>query len=728
MKRTYRFTSSAGTGIIAGSLKIQIIFSLLGLVPFMAVSQKKMSLQDAVIERYVSLRPESLQSLQWKDDATYLYVKHDTLWANPVGDNTAMPYLSLGELNQAAEKTNLTFPAFPPFTYTSSGRIQIMYQNRILLYDPVKKTFIVNLSVPPEAEYSDFCEQNESVAYVKGQNLFIHDKNGEKQITFENRAGIKCGVEVHRQEFGITKGTFWSETGKYLAFYRKDESMVMDYPLVDYMTREAEYTPTKYPMAGMASHQVKVGIYNLETGKTVFLNTGKPDDHYLTNLSWGPADRFIYLAELNREQNHMHLNQYQSATGEKVKTLFEETSSTYVEPMHPIRFSKTNPEQFWYWSRKDGWFHLYLYNTDGKLIGQVTKGEWEVTDFYGTDKQGENAFFQSTMESPVDRHIYKVDIRSGKILKLSREGGTHTASFSPDRSLFIDQWESFDVASKTDLINAEGKLIRNVYQSGNPLAEYELGENRIFTIKAADNQTDLFCRMILPCDFKPEKKYPVVVYVYGGPHAQLVTNTWLNAADWWQYYLADNGYIVFTLDSRGSDNRGKAFEEIIHRKLGLTETADQMKGIDYLKKLPYVDGERLGVYGWSYGGFMSLNLKLRHPETFKVGVAGGPVVNWKMYEVMYGERYMDLPEENPEGYQNSNMTTYVGNLSGKLMLIHGVQDETVVMQHSMMFLRECVRQNKQVDFFAYPTHPHNVRGKDRLHLMTKICQYFFDYL
>ncbi len=709
-------------------MKTSIFLLLLWLIPTIAYTQKKMSLQDAVIGRYTSLRPESLQSLQWKDEATYLYVKHDTLWSNSVKQNISALYLSLNELNKVAEKAGISFPVFPPFSYTSGNQIQIMHQNHILLYDPDKKAFELNLSIPAEAEYPDFCGYNKTVAYVKGQNLFILDGNGEKQITFETQPGIRCGVEVHRQEFGITKGTFWSETGKYLAFYRKDESMVKNYPLVDYMAREAEYTPVKYPMAGMTSHQVTVGVYNLETGKTIFLNTGKQDDHYLTNLSWAPEDQFIYLAELNREQNHMHLNQYQSETGKKVKTLFEETSSTYVEPVHPIQFSKTNPDQFYYWSRKDGWFHLYLYSTNGKMIRQITKGEWEVTEFYGIDRQEKNIFIQSTMESPVDRHIYKVDITSGKTQKLSREAGTHEASFSSDMDLFIDAWEAFDIPSRTDLINADGKLIRNIHQSKNPLAEYELGENRIFTVKAADNKTDLFCRMILPHGFEPEKKYPVVVYVYGGPHAQLINNTWLNSADWWQYYLAANGYIAFTIDSRGSDNRGKTFEEIIHRQLGITETADQMKGVEYLKSLPYVDSERIGVYGWSYGGFMTLNLKLRQPETFKVGVAGGPVVDWKMYEVMYGERYMDMPEENPEGYNNSNMITLVNNLSGKLMLIHGVQDDTVVMQHSMMFLRECVKQNKQVDFFAYPTHPHNIRGKDRLHLMTKICQYFFDYL
>jgi len=720
-------TQREDTKLMVDMKKTSFFLILLWLISTVAYSQKKMTIEDAVIGRYNELRPDSTRSLQWKDENTYVLAKKDTLWGNSVSQDRPTVVLTTRDLNRAAEKTGLTFQEFPSFSFTNN-LMQFSHQHHLFLFDPEEKTFTLDLPVPAQAEQPDFCGQNNSLAYVKGQNLFILGENGEKQITFETKPGIVCGREVHRNEFGITKGTFWSSTGKYLAFYRKDESMVRDYPLVDFMTREAAYKPVKYPMAGMTSHQVTVGIYNLETGKTIFLDTGAPDDHYLTNISWGPEDQFIYLAELNREQNQMQLNQYHAETGKKAKTLFVETSPTYVEPLHPIVFSKTRPEQFYYWSRKDGWFHLYLYNTDGKLIRQLTRGDWEVTDFYGTDQQEKNIFIQSTMENPVERHIYKVDAVTGKIQKLSREAGTHTARFSPDKKTFIDQWEAFDVPSKTDLISANGNYITNINQAKDPLAGYELGENKIFTIKAADGKTDLYCRMILPPHFNPGEKYPVVVYVYGGTHVQLVNNKWLNAANWWQYYMAAEGYIAFTVDNRGSDNRGKAFEEVVHRQLGIVETADQMKGVEYLQSLPYVDRDRIGVHGWSFGGFMTLNLMLRHPEIFKVGIAGGPVVDWKMYEVMYGERYMDMPQENPEGYKNTNMTGLVDQLKGKLMLIHGVQDETVVMQHSMLFLRECIRQNKEVDFFAYPTHPHNVRGKDRVHLMTKISRYFFDYL
>ena len=250
----------------------------------------------------------------------------------------------------------------------------------------------------------------------------------------------------------------------------------------------------------------------------------------------------------------------------------------------------------------------------------------------------------------------------------------------------------------------------------------------VSSISETSEHPELYYRMIKPVDFDPAKKYPVIIYVYGGPHSQLVKNSWLGGSRMWQYYMAQKGYIAFTLDNRGTLGRGFDFENSIHRQLGTLEVVDQMAGVSYLKSLPFVDDSRIGVHGWSYGGFMTLNLKLKYPEIFKVGVAGGPVTDWKYYEIMYGERYMDMPEENPEGYKNAEMKNYVSNLKGDLLLVNGAMDSTVVWQHSLTFIRECVKQNKQVDYFVYPTHPHNVRGWDRINLMDKVSLYFDKHL
>lgn len=703
-----------------------ILFSLSWFTVFS--QQKEMTLEDAVLGRRSYLAPSEPEGLQWRNNQAYVFIKNDTLWQNTIKKDETTPLLTLTDLNTASGSLQFIFRRFPGFSFINENQILINLSSRLLIYNIENEAFSLQLNIPDNAENKDFCKETNQLAYTINNNLYITTEEGETQITNELNKDIIYGQIVDREEFGIEKGTFWSTDGKYLAFYRKDESMVGDYPMVDFMQREAVGSTIKYPMAGMASQQVTVGIYNTETGEVSYLNTGIPDDHYLTNISWGPNDEYIYIAELNRGQDHMQLNQYSVSTGEKTKTLFEETSSTYVEPLHPIIFSKTNPDQFYYWSRKDGWFHIYLYNTKGEQISQITKGNWEVTDIYGTDEKEKYLYYQSTEESPIERQIYKVDITSGKAEKLSESAGTHTTQFSADKAYFIDRWEASDIPGVIDLVNSDGKLLKTIHESENTLSDYKLGENRIFTIKAADNETDLYCRMILPNDLDTSKKYPVIVYVYGGPHDQLIINTWHNDASWWQYYMASKGYIVFTVDGRGSDWRGKAFEEVTYRQLGVVETSDQMKGIEYLKSLPYVDQERIGVHGWSFGGYMTLNLMLRESDTFKVGVAGGPVVDWKMYEVMYGERYMDTPEENPEGFEETSMLNHVKDLQGKLMLIHGVQDNIVLMQHSMQFLRECIKQNKPVDFFAYPTHEHHVTGTDELHLMEKVSQYYFDFL
>jgi dipeptidyl-peptidase-4 len=705
------------------------IFLILFFIVSGVNAQKTLSLEDATLGQSSYLKPKMPEQIKWRDSNPLVMVDDSVLNQVEMQKAGKTPILTLSELNTALKSEGLTtVKHLPELSFINSAQMWFKTNNWIVILDLNTKKISQSFSYPEDAENLDFCTTDLSLAFTVKNNLFVTGKSGIQQITNDKEQHIVNGKTVHRNEFGIEKGTFWSPSGAKLAFYRMDETMVGDYPLVDYMTREAELVNIKYPMAGMTSHQVKLGIYNPATKQTVFMKTGEPLDHYLTNICWSPDEKSIFIQELNREQNHMKLNQYDAITGEFIKTVLEEQNEQYVEPVHPILFSKTDPQKFYYQSRKDGWNHVYLCSVKDGIVAQITKGDWEVTELSGFDAKEENMFFEATKESPIERHFYRINLRSGKTDKLTAESGTHSCVLSPDRQSIADTWTSTDIPGKLDLISVKKNTRQTIFAAENTLKDYDLGENTVFTIKASDGTTDLYCRMIKPNNFDPSKKYPVIVYVYGGPHAQLVNKTWLNEARWWQYYMASKGYIAFTVDSRGSANRGQKFENVIHRNLGVTETADQMCGIDYLKSLPYVDVNRIGVHGWSYGGFMTLNLKLKHPEIFKVAVAGGPVVDWSLYEVMYGERYMDTPQENPEGYKNANMLNYIDRLSGKLMIIHGVQDPTVVMQHSMQFLKKCIDLNKQVDFFVYPTHEHNVRGNDRLHLMEKISTYFLDNL
>jgi dipeptidyl-peptidase 4 len=311
---------------------------------------------------------------------------------------------------------------------------------------------------------------------------------------------------------------------------------------------------------------------------------------------------------------------------------------------------------------------------------------------------------------------------------LSQGSGTHSAKLSPNGNYIIDTYSSQVTPRKIWVINnKDGKVAQTLLTSKNPVADYALGEVTIFPIKA-DDGTDLYTRMITPPNFDKNKKYPVVVYVYGGPHLQLVTNSWLGGANLWMQLMAQKGYIVFTLDPRGTSGRGLEFEQETFRQLGTVEIADQLRGVEYLKSLPYVDADRMGIHGWSFGGFMTTSMMLKSPDTFKVGVAGGPVIDWNYYEIMYTERYMDSPEQNPEGYKNANLLNYVKNLKGKLLMIHGTVDDVVVWQHSLAFIKKAVDEGILLDYFVYPGHPHNVIGKDRVHLMRKVTQYLDDNL
>ncbi len=702
------------------------------LIGISVIGQNKLlSIEDAVFG-FRKFNPEDMVNVKWRDKRNFTFVQnYSEIIQQEIANNENKSIVKLGELNEIMEKAKLPkFQYFYDYSWLNTNTLTFENNNYVIAYNPEQKSVDFFIKADENAGNLRFCAENNTLAYTIDNNLYVSDNKGNTtQITKDDNKGIVNGdAYVHRQEFGIDNGIFWSPKGNLLAFYRKDETMVADYPLVDITSRIATLKNIKYPMAGETSEQVTLGIYNLKSKSTIFLKTGEPKDHYLTRISWDPSEKFIYVAELNREQNHMELNQYDAATGDFIKTLFEEKNHRYVEPEHDMYFLKTKPAQFVWQSERDGYNHLYLYDTSGKLLKQLSSGSFVITDFIGFDEKELNFYVESTMASPIERHLYKYNLKTGKFFQLTSNKGINQVELSPDCSYFVTKLSNTNTPRLIQLVDNSGKLVKELINSNNPLKDYKLGGMDIGTIKAADGKTDLYYRMIKPVDFDPSKKYPVIVYVYGGPHAQLVTDSWLGGAGLWDYYMAQKGYIMFTLDNRGSANRGFEFESIIHRQVGVEEMKDQMKGVDYLRSLPYVDQDRIGVDGWSYGGFMTISLMVDHPETFKVGTAGGPVIDWKFYEVMYGERYMDTPQENPEGYANSSLLGKAKNLQGRLLVIHGGVDNTVVWQNSQEFLRSCIDNGILLDYFVYPTHEHNVGGKDRLHLMRKITQYFDDFL
>lgn len=733
-----------------------LFFILIALAPTMNVTaqdKKSFTLEDLMPggNNYFNLQPQNLHGLNWWGDVCVNGGTEDLKTVNPVNgkEQTLITVQEVNQLLEAAELGKVHHLYNASFPY-AEGLMLIKTAGAKaanVLIDVTKKEIAWSQPIAKGAASQDWNKVSRSLAYTIENNLFVTTADGKTQQVTREPKGIVCGQSVHRNEFGINKGTFWSPEGNLLAFYRMDETMVTDYPQVNTSTRIATLEPDKYPMAGMTSHKVTVGIYNPANGQTIYLKAGDPTDRYFTNISWAPDEKSIYVIELNRDQNQAALVRYNAATGEKEEVVYEETHPKYVEPQHTLTFLPWDSSKFIYQTQRDGYNHLYLVNTkvakypethaaaaggsyrEFYQTKQLTSGNWLVQNILGFNEKAKEIIIMSTEVSPLQSNAYAVNVNTGKRRLIGNSDGMHSVKLSRSGKYVIDNYTSFTVARQIDIVPTTGKgKALNLLTATNPMEAYNLPEITLGTIKAADGQTDLYYRLVKPVNFDPNKKYPAVIYVYGGPHAQMIHNVRNYGAGGWDIYMAQLGYVMLTVDSRGSDNRGLAFENCTFRQLGTEEMKDQVKGVDLLKSLGYVDENRIGVHGWSFGGFMTTNLMLTYNDIFKVGVAGGPVIDWSYYEVMYGERYMDTPETNPEGYKKSNLKLRAGDLKGRLQLIIGANDPTCVPQHSVAFLRACIDAGTQPDFFMYPGDGHNMFGRDRVHLYERITRYFEDHL
>lgn len=740
-----------------------------------AQEKKTFTLNDVIPggDNYFNLVPKSMPGLQWWGDICVRtdienIKKIDTKSGkesilvtleevNEALKNSEMPYKLTGHIKPLRTLMAASLPwgdrnviTFTQYDDRTPG------QKYMIWYDFSKKKIVNLFNLQGEGPTNfDFCKENGYMAYTIGNDLYVaHEGDFSSMVNpkvtgnQQQEKDVVYGQAVHRNEFGIMKGTFWSPKGTYLAFYRMDQSMVTDYPQVNTTARIAELVPDKYPMAGMTSHKVTVGIYNVKDGKTIYLQAGDPTDRYFTNISWGPDEKSVFVIELNRDQNHAQLVQYDAVSGQKIGVLYEEKHTRYVEPQHPLIFLPWDDSQFIYQTQRDGFNHLYLMDTKTKLTGEwktgkdsedqyceylkaipLTEGNWLVQDVLGFNASRKEIIIASTEISPLQTNIFSLNVKNGKRTLIGMEDGTHQAKLSASGTYLIDYFTSNNVPREISILPTTGKKGTTLFTATDPLKEnYKLPEITVGTIKAADGETDLYYRLIKPVNFDPNKKYPAIIYVYGGPHAQMIHNTRFYDARGWDLYMVQQGYVMLTVDNRGSDNRGIKFENCTFRHLGAEEMKDQVQGAKFLQSLPYVDADKIGVHGWSFGGFMTTNLMLTYPDIFKVGVAGGPVIDWQFYEVMYGERYMDTPQANPEGYKESNLRLKAGNLKGRLEVIIGGMDPTCVPQHSISFLRACIDAGTHPDFFIYPEDGHNMMGRDRVHLHEHITRYFLDHL
>lgn len=702
---------------------------LLLLTCFLTISTfgqaKKFTLEESVMQQNRQFKADKLSGFKWipnTDNYTYYADSGKKLLLTKATNTAANELITLADLNKAL---NSNLKNFMSLEWKDATTFIVTDATTYYSYNIVSKTGTKIASLSEASENATFDNAKENLAFTENNNLyFTNSKNEKVSVTNNSDSNIVSGQAISRSEFGISGGIFWSPKANYLAFYQKDETEVADYPLLDITETPGKLVNLKYPMISQKSEKPRVGIYNLATSKTIFIApTGNSDD-YLTNISWSSDEKFVVIAELNRGQNDMNLNVYYAETGLFVRTILNEKNPNWVEPEHAAYFPNSKSNNFVWISEKDGFNNLYYYSIEGKLLKQLTQNKFPLREIIGSNATGTEIYFKATGENATNMLAFKVDL-NGKQTLITKDEGVHTFAANSAGTYFFDEYSNHSTPSKSLLYDKKLKST-TLLESTNKYDGYTMGTAEIKTITSADGTTNLFTRLIKPSNFDASKKYPVLVYVYGGPHAQMITNSYLDGANLWMYWMAEQGYLVFTVDNRGSDNRGFAFESIIHGKLGVNEIDDQMKGVDYLKSLPYVDQNRLAIHGWSFGGFMTTSIMLRKPDAFKVGVAGGPVTDWKYYEVMYGERYMDTPAENQKGFDESNTLNYVKDLKGKLLLIHGANDDTVVMQHSFSLIKKFVEAEKQVDFFAYPMHKHNVQGKDRVHLMTKVLNYVIE--
>lgn len=711
-----------------------------------AAQLKQFSLEDLNFggTNYHNMIPEYRNITWWGDELVLRNAEECKLVNKANGKETTLfteaQLNAWAKTNEDSKILNLGWAQFP---YADKSLVLIANKQERMLIDFKKKT-VVWRQASKGQEFADWNNASKAVAYVSDHNLYVMDAEGKTtQLSTDGSREIVYGQAVHRNEFASMKGTFWSPDGTKLAFNRMDQSMVADYPQVNTFEREATYEPDKYPMCGMTSHKVTIGVYDMKTGKTVYLKAGDPTDRYFTNLAWAPDGKKVYMFELNRDQNDCRLTAYDAETGEKTGELYREVDEKYVEPLNPIVFLPWDKSQFIMQSRQDGYNHLYLCtlgmhgsrmasNTESLEVEQLTEGKWEVLSVLGFNSKTKSIIYKSNEASPIQQNVYSVSVANKKRTRIDEGGkGWHEGStISASGRYLLDNYQEPTVPRRIVAIDTQTGKSHCILNAKDPWKEkgYNIPEYSCGKLKAADGTTDLYWRMVKPVDFDPNKKYPTVVYVYGGPHAHNVDARWHYSSRSWETYMAQKGYLLFILDNRGSEHRGKDFEQATFRQLGQEEMKDQMKGVEYLKSLPYVDQDRMGVHGWSFGGFMTISLMTNYPDVFKVGVAGGPVIDWKWYEVMYGERYMDTPESNPEGYAKTSLLNKAKDLKGKLQIITGMNDPTVVPQNCLMFLNACSEAGTQPDFFAYPGEGHNMMGHKSVHLHERITQYFEDYL
>ena len=604
----------------------------------------------------------------------------------------------------------------------------------------VKSKELKPLSNGGKQQLADFSPASDKIAFVRDNNIFIKNitTDTEIQITTDGKKNhIIVGTcdWVYEEEFGFTKGFYWSPDGARIAYYRFDESKVKEYTLTYYGDLYPDWEKYKYPKAGEDNSVVEIYVYELETGVTTKMDIGEETDQYIPRIKWTNNPKILAIQRLNRLQNHLDIIAADAISG-KSNIIYSEDNDYYIDITDNLTFLGDN-KYFLITSELDGFNHMYLYNIDGTLKKQLTTGNWDITNVYGYDETKKLVYYQSAESSPLNRDIYKVSLK-GKRTKISIKDGTNTASFSENFKYYINNYSTINLPPVYTVNMSDGKEVR-VIEDNNALKEklalYKITKPEFFSFSTPEitlpdsSVVDLNAYKILPYNFDPEKKYPVLLSIYGGPGSQEVRNSWGGFNYIWYEMLAENGIIVVAVDNRGTGARGEVFKKMTYLELGKYETLDYIETAKYLGGLPYVNKDKIGIFGWSYGGFMSSNALFQGADYFNTAIAVAPVTNWRYYDNIYTERFMRKPQDNPDGYDNNSPINHVEKLKGNYLLIHGGADDNVHPQNSKDLFSALVKANKQFDYMLYPNKNHGIYGGNtRYHLFKKMTDFLYEHL
>ncbi len=576
---------------------------------------------------------------------------------------------------------------------------------------------------------AEFSPNSKLISYIYRNNIYTYNiaTNETKKITHKGLPNkIICGATdwVYEEEFGFTQAYEWSPDSEFIAYYIFDESKVPEFSMDvfenDLYPKQNRF---KYPKAGERNSNVKINIINLKTNINTVAKINQKKEFYFPRMKWNNNSSQLFIQRMNRHQNHLELLSVNPSNGD-FTLILEEKEATYIDTHSNLTFY--DDDSFFLWtSEKNGYNHIYLYRTDGKEIRQITKGNWEVTEFYGFNQKTKTLYYQSTEKSPLKRDIYSINVFGKKKKLLSKNQGTNNAQFSKNYKYFINTHSSANSPNIIELYDYMGKFQRTIKESkklNENLKDYNLTKKEFFDFKTTQG-VDLNGWMMKPVNFDENKKYPVLMYVYGGPGSQTVQDSWGGQYMWYQM-LCQKGYIIVSIDNRGTGGRGAKFKKCTYKELGKLETIDQIEGAQYLSSLPYVDNNRIGIWGWSYGGYMSSLCILKGSQYFNTAIAVAPVTNWRFYDTIYTERYMQKPDENPDGYDLNSPIHHVDSLTGNYFIIHGTADDNVHVQNTYEMVNALVKANKQFDLFVYPDKNHGIYGGyTRLHLFTKITEF-----